>query len=470
MQNIKLTKIVATISDFRCDEAFIRSLYEAGMNVVRINTAHQTPEDSVKVVQTVRAVSPDIGILVDTKGPEVRVRKLAEPLEVKVGETVTIPKVDDMRKGFDVSYDGFVTEVPVGSRILIDDGAIELAVKNVAPGMLLCEVLNDGTIKDRKNVNVPNVPLRVPALSTKDREYLKFVADHGIDFVAHSFVRHKEDVIEVRRILESHGSKARIIAKIENSQGVTNIPEILDYADGAMVARGDLGVEIPFERLPGVQKFIISSCIKRGKPVITATQMLHTMIENPRPTRAEVSDVANAVFDGTDALMLSGETANGKYPLEAVQTMARIARQAESQKPRVEHIESEATYNHVRLYLARGAALSALRLPVKAIIADTESGSIARVLASYRSHVPIYAFSPLISTVRALALSYGVYSELAPEHHNADSIVSDSLATLVDRGMIDEEDLVVVIGGTAGKSNSTNFIQMNSAGSCLRRN
>jgi len=470
MHNTKLTKIVATISDLRCDEAFIRSLYEAGMNVVRINTAHTSPEDSAKLVKTVRDISPHIGILVDTKGPEIRVRKLEKPLEVKTGETVTIPKVDEMRKGFDVSYDGFVTEVPVGSRILVEDGAIELAVKGVAPGMLLCEVLNDGIIKDRKNVNVPNVPLRVPALSTKDRDYLKFVADYQIDFVAHSFVRHKEDVMEVRKILDSYGSKARIIAKIENSQGVTNIPEILDYADGAMVARGDLGVEIPFERLPGVQKFIIASCIKRGKPVITATQMLHTMIENPRPTRAEVSDVANAVFDGTDALMLSGETASGKYPLEAVQTMARIARQAESQKPRVDHLESEATYNHVRLYLARGAAMSALRLPVKAIIADTESGSIARVLASYRSHVPIYAFSPLISTVRALSLSYGVYSELAPEHHNADSIVSDSLATLVDRGMIDEEDLVVVIGGTAGKSNSTNFIQMNSAGSCLRRN
>ncbi len=467
MQNRKLTKIVATISDATCTVEFITALFNAGMNVVRINTAHQTIEASAKVVDIVRSVSPNIGILVDTKGPEVRVRGLAAPLELKTGETVTIPKVDEQRKGFGVSYDGFVTEVPIGSRILIDDGAIELAVKSVATGMILCEVLNDGVLKDRKNVNVPNVPLRVPSLSEKDRSYLKFVAEREIDFVAHSFVRNKEDVMEVRRILDGHGSKARIIAKIENAQGVTNIPEILDFADGAMVARGDLGVEIPIERLPGVQKYIIAMCLKKGKPVITATQMLHTMIENPRPTRAEVSDVANAVFDGTDALMLSGETASGKYPLEAVQTMARIAIQAESQKPRVEQRESEATFNHVRLYLARGAAMSALKLPVKAIIADTETGSIARVLSSYRSHVPVYAFSPRISTVRALSLSYGVFSEQSQTAKSTESLVSQSLQTLVSRGSIEEDDLVVIIGGAVGQSDTTNFLEMNTAAKCL---
>jgi len=469
MQNRKLTKIVATISDATCTVEFITSLFNAGMNVVRINTAHQTPEASAKVVDIVRSVSPNIGILVDTKGPEVRVRGLSAPLELKTGETVTIPKVDEQRKGFGVSYDGFVTEVPIGSRILIDDGAIELLVKSVATGMLLCEVLNDGTIKDRKNLNVPNVPLRVPSLSEKDRTYLKFVADRQIDFVAHSFVRNKEDVMEVRRILDGHGSRAKIIAKIENAQGVTNIPEILDFADGVMVARGDLGVEIPIERLPGVQKYIISMCLKKGKPVITATQMLHTMIENPRPTRAEVSDVANAVFDGTDALMLSGETASGKYPLEAVQTMARIALQAESQKPRTQQRDTEATVNHVRLYLARGAAMSALKLPVKAIIADTETGSIARVLSSYRSHVPVNAFSPLLSTVRALSLSYGVFSEQSQAAKSTESLVSQSLKTLVDRGSIEEDDLVVIIGGAVGQSDTTNFLEMNTAAKCLHK-
>ena len=303
MMRRKLTKIVATISDNHCDAEFIGALYQAGMNVVRINTAHQTPEASAKIVAVVRKISQRIGILVDTKGPEVRTRNVPEPVPVVKGEAITIPKVDEQRKGFNVSYENFTTEVPVGAHILIEDGSIEIVVKNKANGMLLCEVLNDGVIKERKNVNVPNVSLNVPSLSEKDVEYLKFVAEYDIDFVAHSFVRNKDDVLEVRRLLDSFGSKARIIAKIENNQGVTNLPEILDFADGIMVARGDLGVEIPAERIPGVQKAIIGACIDRGKPVITATQMLHTMIDNPRPTRAEVSDVANAVFDGTDALI-----------------------------------------------------------------------------------------------------------------------------------------------------------------------
>jgi pyruvate kinase len=465
----KLTKIVATISDRNCEPAFLKELFEAGVNVVRLNTAHQSPEESLKVVQNVRAVSKTIGILVDTKGPEVRVRGLAEPLELKTGDTVTIPKVDEMRKGFTVSYDGFTSEVPIGSRILMDDGAIELAVKNVATGMLLCEVMNDGLLKDRKNVNVPNIGLKVPSLSDKDRSYLKFVAEHDIDFVAHSFVRNREDVLEVRRILDSLGSKAKIIAKIENSQGVTNLPEILDFADGVMVARGDLGVEIPLERIPGIQKHIISACVKKGKPVITATQMLHTMMENPRPTRAEVSDVANAVFDGTDALMLSGETAQGKYPLESVRTMAKIALQAESQKPRSDTMESEATGNQVRNYLARGAAMSAIRLPVKAIIADTETGRIARLVSSYRSHVPVYAFSPQESTVRSLSLCFGVYSELSKSFSSTDQLVSGSLQSLVDRKLIEDNELVVIIGGTPGQSDTTNFMEINTAASCLGR-
>ncbi|GAB1458049.1 pyruvate kinase [Spirochaetota bacterium] len=468
MNTQKLTKIVATISDSQCDPAFLRSLYEAGMNVVRLNTAHQTPEVSAKVVANIRKVSDTIGILVDTKGPEVRVKGLAEPLTLKVGETVTIPKVDEVRKGFSVSYPGFMAEVPVGSRILMDDGTIELIVKNAANGMLLCEVMNDGTLKDRKSVNVPGVPLRIPALSEKDKAYLKFVADNDIDFVAHSFVRNKEDVLEVRRILDSYGSKARIIAKIENIQGVTNLPEIIDYADGTMVARGDLGVEIPFERLPGIQKNIIESCMRKGKPVITATQMLHSMIEHPRPTRAEVSDVANAVFDGTDALMLSGETASGKYPLEAVQTMSRIAVQAESQKPKRESLVSQATTNLVRDYLARSVALSALSLPIKAIIADTESGRIARLLSSYRSHVPIFAFSQQMSTVRALSLSYGVFSEQLAAPDTTDQLVSNSLKRLVEQGAVEKEDLVAIIGGTPGQSETTNFVDINSAASCLR--
>ena len=235
-----------------------------------------------------------------------------------------------------------------------------------------------------------------------------------------------------------------------------------------MVARGDLGVEIPFERLPGIQKTIIDACVRKGKPVITATQMLHTMIDNPRPTRAEVSDVANAVFDGTDALMLSGETAFGKYPLEAVRTMARIAEQAESQKPRREAFVSEATPNRVRDYMARSVALSALSLPIKAIIADTESGRIARLISSYRSHVPIYAFSPQMATVRALSLSFGVVSEQSDAPNTTDQLVSRSLERLVARGAVETDDLVAIIGGTPGQSETTNFVEINTAASCLK--
>lgn len=465
----KLTKIVATVSDNRCDTEFLGQLFKAGVNVVRLNTAHQTPEASAKVVAAVRSVSDTVGILVDTKGPEVRVRGLASPLELKAGETVTIPKADDVRKGFSVSYEGFSSEVPVGSRILMDDGAIELVVKNSANGLLLCEVLNDGVLKDKKSVNAPGVPLKMPPLSDKDRDYLRFVAENDIDFVAHSFVRNKEDVLEVRRILEGFGGKASIIAKIENIQGVTNLPEILDAADGVMVARGDLGVEIPFERIPGIQKTIIEACVRKSKPVITATQMLHTMMENPRPTRAEVSDVANAVFDGTDALMLSGETASGKYPLEAVSAMARIAVQAESQKPRDSRFAADATRNPVRDYLARSVALSAKELPIKAIIADTETGRIAKSISSYRCHVPIFAFSPRASTVRKLSLSYGVFSELSSVVDTTDQLVSRSLDRLVSTGSVEPSDLVAVIAGTPGQSETTNFVEINSAASCLKQ-
>lgn len=467
MTDKKLTKIVATVSDRRCDPEFIQSIIDAGVNVVRLNTAHQSPQDSARVVAAVRAVSDTIAILVDTKGPEVRVRGLVDALELKAGDTVTIPKVDQLRKGFDVSYASFVEEVPVGAHILMDDGSIELAVRNKANGMLLCEAQNDGVLKNSKSVNVPNVSLNVPSLSDKDRAYLKFVADNAIDFVAHSFVRDKEDVLEVRRILDGYGSKARIIAKIENARGVTNLPEILDIADGIMVARGDLGVEIPMERIPGIQKHIIDLCVRKGKPVITATQMLHTMMENPRPTRAEVSDVANAVFDGTDALMLSGETASGKYPLESVQVMARIAAQAESQKPRKAHLDSEASPNQVRTFLARSAAESAFRLPIKAIIADTETGRIARILSTYRCHVPIFAFSPQLTTVRALSLSYGVVSALLPAADSTEQLVSRSLKALMEHGRIESDDLVAVIGGTPGKSETTNFLEINTAASCL---
>jgi pyruvate kinase len=332
----KKTKIVATISDLNCDTKLIRDLKNAGMDVVRLNTAHQTHDDTLKVVNNVRKVSEQIALLLDTKGPEIRTTEASENIPVAFGDRVTIKgnaeKITTRDCVF-VNYKGFVKDVPVGSRILIDDGEIELIVVDKIKSELICEATNNGIISGKKSVNIPSVHVKLPTLSQKDINYIHFAIDNKLDFIAHSFVRNKNDALAVQRILDERGSDIKIIAKIENQDGVDNIDEILDHVYGIMIARGDLAVEIPQERIPVVQKMIINKCIARRKPVITATQMLHSMIHNPRPTRAEISDVANAVYDGTDAIMLSGETAYGDYPVGAVETMSNIAQEIEVATP-----------------------------------------------------------------------------------------------------------------------------------------
>ncbi len=332
---IKQTKIVATISDRKCDVEFIKDLFDAGMNVVRINTAHQTPEDSLKVINNVRKVSDRIPILIDTKGPEIRTTLVKGDLFLKKGDKIAFKGEADAittQKCIYVSYRNFVKEVPVGGDILIDDGELSFKVIDKKDNVLICEIMNDGWLGSRKSINVPGTEISLPSLTSRDVNYIQFAIDNDLSFIAHSFVRSKEDVIDIQKILDKKKSTLKIIAKIENKQGVDNIDEILDHAYGVMIARGDLGIEIPAEQIPTVQKKLIKKCVARRKPVIVATQMLHTMTEHPRPTRAEVSDVANAIFDGTDAVMLSGETAYGKYPLEAVKTMSRIAKQVEKNK------------------------------------------------------------------------------------------------------------------------------------------
>ena len=333
---LKKTKIVASISDLRCDVDFIRDLFNAGMNVVRMNTAHATREGFEKLISNVREVSNRIAILMDTKGPEVRTTKNAEETTgYKTGDRVKIvgdPGQDTVRGCIYVSYPGFVKDLSVGAKILIDDGELELEVKEKDDEALYCEVCNDATLGSRKSVNVPGVRINLPSLTEKDRKNILYAIEKDIDFIAHSFVRNKQDVLDIREILNTYGSDIKIIAKIENQEGVDNIDEILDVADGIMVARGDLGIEVPQERIPGIQRILIRKCVMARKPVIVATQMLHTMIQNPRPTRAEVTDIANAIYYRTDALMLSGETAYGKYPVEAVKTMTKIAAQAEVDK------------------------------------------------------------------------------------------------------------------------------------------
>jgi pyruvate kinase len=336
MNTMKHTKIVATISDKHCEPAFLQALYDAGMNVVRINTAHQTPETALKVVTNVRSVSDCIAILLDTKGPEIRTKNISNPIKVKTGDKLFVKGGDEQSTDslFMVDYDQFTNNIPVGSSILIDDGELELKITAKVGDRLEVIVCNDGEIKNRKSINIPGVSVSLPPITEKDKMFIEWASDHDLDFVAHSFVRNKEDVLAVQKILDGKNSRIKIISKIENTDGVNNIDEILDYSYGIMVARGDLGIEIAAEKIPAIQRILIRKCVERKKPVIVATQMLHTMISSPRPTRAEVSDVANAIYDRTDAIMLSGETAYGQYPVEAVQLMTRVAIEIESSKDR----------------------------------------------------------------------------------------------------------------------------------------
>lgn len=374
---MKQTKIVASVSDRRCSVEFIRSLYEAGVNVVRMNTAHATPEGLREIIRNTRAVSAGIGLLIDTKGPEIRSTKVDEPINYVTGEHVTIlgkPGVSTTHDVICVSYPDIARDVKCGDDILFDDGALDMRVENIEGENVNVVVMNDGKLGANKSVNVPGEHINLPALTEKDKSNILLAIEEGIDFIAHSFVRSASDVKAVQDILDAHNSPIKIISKIENQEGVDNIDEIIDASYGIMIARGDLGIEVPLEQIPSIQRQIIRKCIVAKKPVIVATQMLHTMIENPRPTRAEVSDIATAIYTRTDAVMLSGETASGKYPIEAVRTMATIAE-------RVEHDIHNSTYGKVEMqemidtadYLSNCAIDAIEKLGVKAIITDRKS-------------------------------------------------------------------------------------------------
>jgi pyruvate kinase len=463
----KLTKIVATISDLNCSPEVISELYENGMDVVRLNTAHQTFDDTLKVINNVRKVSDKIALLVDTKGPEVRTSKTEEEIFLKKGNEILIKDNDfesfSTNGVIQVSYKGFVKDVPEKSSILIDDGELELKVIKKEKAHLVCKIMNDGFFKSKKSVNVPGVSLHLPSLTEKDKQYVEFSVKNNVDFIAHSFVRNKKDLKEIQDILDKHNSKIKIISKIENQEGVDNIDEILDNCYGIMVARGDLAIEIPAQEVPMIQKDIIRKCIARQKPVITATQMLHTMIKNPRPTRAEVSDVANAIMDGTDAVMLSGETAYGQYPIEAVKTMTKIAKAVEPKKPIVcETMPVFETRNIVRSYLAKSAVNAIKSLPSKAIVVHTLSGHSARVISSYRSNNPIFARTFDSTIMRELALSYGVYASFMKPVKSIAALFTKTLFEHVEFGDLKDDDLVVILGtATPEKEDgSTNFMEI----------
>lgn len=459
----KKTKIVATISDKRCEVPFLTALYLAGMDVVRINTAHQTPEESIAVIANTRAVSDNIAIMVDTKGPEIRTTAVSEPIAIKKGDHLSFRgdlDSESSRSCVCVTHRDFVDETPAKSYILIDDGEMELLVIDKAEGTLFCEARNDGFIEGHKSVNVPNVNFNLPPLTEKDKEYIQFCIEQDVDFIAHSFVRNKEDILAIQAILDRRKSPIKIIAKIENQSGVDHIDEILDHAYGVMVARGDLAVEIPYEQIPGIQKMLINKCIARRKPVIIATQMLHSMIKNPRPTRAEVSDIANAIYSKTDAVMLSGETTNGKYPLEAVSMMAKVAVEVEKSRSDVHETPSVVLTNERSAYLTKMAVEAAIKLDAKAIVADTSWGNSIRNIAGFRGRKPVFAHCYDRHVVRQLSLSFGIFPEYIEKTESSHDFVHKALLHHLQRGTLQETDLVVVLAGNFGNSFGPSFIEI----------
>ncbi len=462
---LKQTKIVASISDKRCDVDFIRELFNAGMNVVRMNTAHAGREGFEALIANVRTVSNRIGILMDTKGPEVRTTFSAEPIAYRIGDRVKVvgdPGLETTRECIAVSYPRFVNDLNIGGIILIDDGDLELGVVEKHADHLICEVHNEATLGSRKSVNVPGVRINLPSLTDKDRDNILYAIEKDIDFIAHSFVRNRQDVLDIREILDAHHSDIKIIAKIENQEGVDNIDDIIEVADGIMIARGDLGIEVPQERIPGIQRILIRKCILAKKPVIVATQMLHTMINNPRPTRAEVTDIANAIYYRTDALMLSGETAYGKYPVEAVKTMATIAAQAEKDKLEENDIRIplDENSNDVTAFLAKQAVKATSKLKIRAIITDSYSGRTARNLAAFRGKFPVLAICYKEKTMRHLALSYGVEAIYMPELANGQEYYFAALRRLIKEGRLNPDDMVGYL--SSGKAGThTSFLEIN---------
>ncbi len=462
---MKKTKIVATISDLNCEVDFIRSLFEAGMNVVRLNTAHQSPEETLTIVKNVRAVSNKIALLLDTKGPEIRTTDIKQPIAVEKHQEVRIYNADSKKEGdsaFNVSYNHFIEEMDVGKIILVDDGYLELHVTKKYKDYLVCKASHQGVIKNKKSINVPESAFNLPSLSEKDRLYVQFAIEHDIDFIAHSFVRNKRDLMDIQEIIDANNSNVKIIAKIENQQGVDNIDEILDIAYGIMVARGDLAIEIPFERIPSVQNFLIKKGISRRKPVIIATQMLHSMIKEPRPTRAEVNDIANAVWGKTDALMLSGETAFGDFPLESVHTMAKIAYEIESSRKDFHETDLAVVSTDISAFLSKSAVEASISLDAKAIICDTTWGRTIRNMAGYRGRKEIIAYCYSERTMRELTLSFGVLPEYYADSDSKHDFVKPALKKLLQKEKILPGDRVVVVGGNFGAHHGASYMEISS--------
>lgn len=455
---MKQTKIVASISDRNCEADFIRKLFDAGMNVVRMNTAHASEEGIRKIVKNVRSVSRHIGLLIDTKGPEIRTTGCDAPIEYKAGDVVKIfgrPEMNTTHDIINLSYSDFAADIHEGDHVLFDDGALSMEVIGINGPQVVARVENDGFLGSHKSVNVPGVHIALPALTERDRKMIMLAIELDIDFIAHSFVRSAADVRAVQALLDAYNSDIKIISKIENQEGVDNIDEIIEASYGIMIARGDLGIEVPIERIPGIQRKIIHKCVQAKRPVIVATQMLHSMIQNPRPTRAEVTDIANAIYSRTDALMLSGETASGKYPVEAVETMASIAEQAEMEKIHVhDYAVQQSRGGDVREFLAHSAIEATEKLGVKGIICNSGTGITVRHLASFRGPHPVLAICYKERLQRELALSYGVIPVYQKEQISRDQLFRAAVRMLRQKGYLTDGDKIACLSGREGDSKS----------------
>ncbi|MCL2561983.1 MAG: pyruvate kinase [Rikenellaceae bacterium] len=465
----KKTKIIATISDARCDVDFIQSLFDAGMNTARINTAHASLRGAAKVVENVRKVSDSIAVMIDTKGPEVRVTGMADAfkagISVAQGDIISIRgTAEDLPSSREMVYMNHATicdDVPVGAKILIDDGELEIEVVEKADCTLVGRVNNAGVIKSNKSVNIPDVEIDLPTLTDRDREYIQWAIENDIDFIAHSFVRSAADVLAVQQLLDAAGSPIKIISKIENREGVNNIDEIIRATYGIMVARGDLGVEIPAEQIPQTQRYIVRKCIESKTPVIIATQMLHSMIHSPRPTRAEVSDIANAIYQRVDAIMLSGETASGDYPVESVRIMTKIAHEVENDTLNEDtDINTVLISNEVMSLIAHSAVQAAQSLPVRAIVIDTKSGRTALHMAAFRSSKPVYAVCYSRSVMRQLALSFGIQAVWVEPQPGKTNYLLRMLYSFERHKWLDKSDLVVMVAGSFGDQLGASFMEI----------
>lgn len=472
---MRKTKIVCTIGPASEDPVILEKLMKAGMNVARLNFSHGDFAEHQARIDNLREVSArlekNVAILLDTKGPEIRTHTMAGgAINLEKGQDliVSAEEVEGTTEKISVTYAGLSDDLEPGKKILLDDGLIELEVLEIQGKDLRTRVLNNGELKNKKGVNLPNVSVNLPGITDKDAADIEFGIKQGVDFIAASFVRRASDVLEIRELLEKHGAEdIQIVPKIENQEGIDNIDSILEVSDGLMVARGDLGVEIPPEDVPLAQKELIKKCNTLAKPVITATQMLDSMQRNPRPTRAEASDVANAIFDGTDAIMLSGETAAGDYPVESVQTMSNIARKTETALKYKNILSQRTKESRVSITNSISQAVShtAFNLNAAAILSATESGNTARIVSKYRPESPIIAVSSNPGVVRKLALVWGVKAIHGAAAKTTDEMLDITVTEALKSGRVEHGDLVVITAGVpVGESGTTNIMKVHVIG------